>query len=139
MNYIRFDCPGCGQGIEAEEDAQFVQVKCPTCQHEFFPDKTQFIKPAPASPASPPPLMPKEPPKLTPLPPISSPSPNLRTCTDCGGKVSVHAEVCPHCGAPFIKRDPDLTHWTPGRVMLLLIFIAAVLILVFIAIASKPG
>jgi len=50
MNQIQFDCPGCGQTIETPEDAQFEQVKCPTCQHEFFPDKTRLVQPAPAAP-----------------------------------------------------------------------------------------
>ena len=48
MNFIQFNCPGCGQSIEAEEDAQFTQVKCPTCQREFFPDKTRLVRPTPA-------------------------------------------------------------------------------------------
>jgi ankyrin repeat protein/flagellar basal body-associated protein FliL len=69
MNYIRFDCPACGQNIEAEEDAQFVQVKCPTCQHEFFPEKTRLVRPASDTPATPPPLLPKEATKPE-LPPI---------------------------------------------------------------------
>lgn len=45
MNFIRFDCPGCGQSIEAEEDARFVRVQCPTCQHEFIPDNIQRVQP----------------------------------------------------------------------------------------------
>jgi endogenous inhibitor of DNA gyrase (YacG/DUF329 family) len=65
MNQIQFDCPGCGQTIETPEDAYFEQVKCPTCQHEFFPGKTRFVQPASAtpppesaSPAPPPPTVP---------------------------------------------------------------------------------
>ncbi len=50
MNQIQFDCPGCGQTIKTPEDAQFEQAKCPTCQHEFFPDKTRIVRPAPAAP-----------------------------------------------------------------------------------------
>ena len=29
---------------------------------------------------------------------------NLRTCRDCGGDVSVHANACPHCGSSFRAR-----------------------------------
>jgi DNA-directed RNA polymerase subunit RPC12/RpoP len=137
MNFIRFDCPGCGQNMEAEEDAQFAQVKCPTCQHEFFPDKTRLVRPAPTSPAPPPPTEPKEVPKFTLPQPASSPSGNLRFCMDCGGKVSVHAETCPHCGAPMIKKDPDTKHWTTGRMILLIIFIVTVLAtLIFIIVSG---
>jgi uncharacterized protein YbjQ (UPF0145 family) len=56
MNQIQFDCPGCGQTIVAPEEAQFERVKCPTCQHEFFPDKTRLVRPAPAALAAPPPI-----------------------------------------------------------------------------------
>jgi uncharacterized paraquat-inducible protein A len=136
MNQIRFDCPGCGQAIEAPEEAQFEKTKCPTCQHEFFPDKTRLVRPAPTSPAPTPRTEPKEAPKFTPPPPALHPSANLRTCKDCGGKVSVHTEICPHCGAPMIEKDPDSKHWTTGRVILLIIFIAAVLATVIFIIVS---
>ena len=65
MNQIQFDCPGCGQTIKTPEEAQFERVKCPTCQHEFFPDKTRIVRPTPAgpppesaAPAPPPPIVP---------------------------------------------------------------------------------
>jgi DNA-directed RNA polymerase subunit RPC12/RpoP len=38
--------------------------------------------------------------QLPPLPVKTS----LRTCPDCGKDISVRAEACPHCGAPFIKK-----------------------------------
>lgn len=63
MNEIRFECPGCGQTIETAEDAQFQQVKCPTCQHEFFPDKTRLIESAPKMPS-----IKAAPPSLPPIP-----------------------------------------------------------------------
>lgn len=65
MNQIQFDCPGCGQTIVTPEETQFERVKCPTCQHEFFPDKTRIVRPTPvapppesAAPAPPPPTEP---------------------------------------------------------------------------------
>ena len=58
MNQIQFDCPGCGQTIEMAEEAQFERVKCPTCQHEFFPDKTRPVRPMPTAPAAPSPNIP---------------------------------------------------------------------------------
>ena len=27
----------------------------------------------------------------------------LLICPDCGGKVSEHAEFCPHCGCPILN------------------------------------
>jgi uncharacterized paraquat-inducible protein A len=136
MNQIQFDCPGCGQTIVTPEEAQFERVKCPTCQHEFFPDHTRIVQPAPNSPAPPPPTEPKIP-LFTPPPSALLPSANLRICKDCGGKVSVHAEICPRCGAPIAKKDPDSKHWTTGRVILLIIFIAAVLAtLIFIIVSG---
>jgi len=126
MNQIRFDCPGCGQTIEMPEEAQFERTKCPTCQHEFFPDKARIVRLAPTSPAPPPPTEPK-----TPLftPPTSAllPSANLRNCIDCGKTVSVHAESCPHCGSP-IKNESK--HWTTGRLILLTIVVVAIVLTV---------
>ena len=63
----------------------------------------------------------------TPAKPASTLAGNLRFCGDCGGTVSVHAETCPHCGAPMNKKGSDTSHWTTGRVLLLVIFVAAVL------------
>src|SRR5436190_18171964 len=45
----------------------------------------------------------------SPAPPIAPPvvpvgTLNLRRCPDCGKEVSVHAESCPHCGAPVLKQ-----------------------------------
>jgi DNA-directed RNA polymerase subunit RPC12/RpoP len=93
MNQIRFDCPGCGQTIETEEEAQFERVKCPTCQHEFFPDKTRFVQPAPAAP-------PPEPASPAPTPPIQQRVMKLINCPACGLQISPQAASCPGCGHP---------------------------------------
>lgn len=76
MNQIQFDCPGCGQTIKTPEEAQFERVKCPTCEHEFFPDKTRIVRPTPAAPppesaapAPPPPTVPAPEPAFS-LPPF---------------------------------------------------------------------
>jgi hypothetical protein len=46
---IKFDCPGCGQSLEAEDAAQFEKMTCPTCQHEFYPvaRRSKIVTPAP--------------------------------------------------------------------------------------------
>lgn len=33
-------------------------------------------------------------------------TPLVRPCPDCGGKVSVRAAACPHCGAPIASTGP---------------------------------
>jgi len=97
MNQIRFDCPGCGQTIEKAEEAQFERVKCPTCQHEFFPDKTRLIRRAPAAP-------PPESASPAPTPPIQQRAMKLINCPACEKPISPKAESCPFCGHP-VKRD----------------------------------
>jgi len=92
MNQIRFDCPGCGQTIEMAEEAQFERVKCPTCQHEFFPDKTRLVRPAPDAP-------PSEPASPAP-PPIQQQAMKLINCPACGLQISPQAASCPGCGHP---------------------------------------
>jgi endogenous inhibitor of DNA gyrase (YacG/DUF329 family) len=91
MNQIRFDCPGCGQTIEMAEEAQFERVKCPTCQHEFFPDKTRLVRPARAAP---PPESASPPPPL----PIQQRAMKLINCPACGLQISPQAASCPGCG-----------------------------------------
>ncbi len=93
MNQIRFDCPGCGQTIEAPEEAQFERVRCPTCQHEFFPDKTRFVSPAPAAP-------PPQPASPAPTLPIQQQALKLVNCLACGLQISPQATSCPGCGHP---------------------------------------
>ncbi len=93
MNQIRFDCPGCGQTIEASEEAQFERVRCPTCQHEFFPDKTRFVSPAPAAP-------PTQPASPAPTLPIQQQALKLINCPACGLQISPQAKSCPGCGHP---------------------------------------
>jgi uncharacterized paraquat-inducible protein A len=127
MNQIQFDCPGCGQTIKTPEEAQFERVKCPTCQHEFFPDHTRIVQPAPAVLAAPPPKPPSVPATAKTPTPVTPPSGNLRNCKDCGKTVSVHAESCPHCGSPM---KYESKHWTTGRKILLTIVVVAIVLTV---------
>lgn len=90
-------CQSCGECIEFDA-AEFQEsssdpfhifgqkVACPHCGKEtiLYLDKEETPKPLPNMPS----------------PPLG----NLRTCRDCGGQVSVHADNCPHCGASFKKR-----------------------------------
>jgi uncharacterized paraquat-inducible protein A len=93
MNQIRFDCPGCGQTMEMAEEAQFERVKCPTCQHEFSPDKTRPVLSAPAAP-------PPESASPAPTPPIQQRAIKLINCPACGLQISPQAASCPSCGHP---------------------------------------
>ena len=43
---IKFNCPACGQKIEATDEVQNQRLKCPSCDNEFVPTA--------------PPLMPKK-------------------------------------------------------------------------------
>lgn len=40
---IKFECPGCGQPMEGESEAEFQQCKCPTCGNEFFPKSIKIL------------------------------------------------------------------------------------------------
>lgn len=33
---------------------------------------------------------------------------NVRTCSDCGGKVSASISACPHCGRPMPKENDSV-------------------------------
>jgi hypothetical protein len=41
-------------------------------------------------------------------------------CCQCGGKLSIHAEMCPRCGAPFLyARGPSGLFWAVLVVVLI--------------------
>jgi hypothetical protein len=44
----------------------------------------------------------------------------MTTCRQCGGQLSIHAELCPHCGAPFLyARGPSGLFWAVLVVVLI--------------------
>lgn len=122
-------CNNCPGHIEFDEKDAGQTVICPHCGIEtllFIPKNVlETNTPSPVTASA------------TPPSPAAQHSSNLGTCGDCGGKISIQAGICPHCGAPNIKRDVKQTHWTTGRVILLSVFIVAVLAtLLFIILAG---
>jgi uncharacterized paraquat-inducible protein A len=118
MNTIRFECPGCGQTIEAPEEAQFEQAKCPTCQNEFFPDKTRIVQPKPPNDNSS-------------MPPIKTQTKTPTSkfeCPYCHQLISPKAESCPSCGHPI---RPDSNR---DAIIVKIILIALAIFLVVLAI-----
>lgn len=77
-----FDCPKCKKPIDADNELAGTSAPCPHCRKKIII------------------------PKLIPTAPSSLPSSPLSRCPDCGGKVSIHAPVCPHCGRPFESQAP---------------------------------
>lgn len=91
-------CNHCSAYLEFESSEAGKRVDCPHCGME-----TLLYVPQ-ASPPQPPQATPSLP---TPIPkpsPVQAENLSLRRCADCGKEVSVHAELCPHCGAPFVQR-----------------------------------
>lgn len=121
-------CQWCGEHIEFDA-AEFQEsgsdpshifgqkVACPHCGKEtiLYLDKKETAKPTSKMP--------------------SSPLGHLRTCRDCGGQVSIHADACPHCGASFKKRHGVFFYVFWGVVSLFAtIFILWILLVVFLGI-----
>jgi hypothetical protein len=132
MNQIQFNCPGCGQTIETTEEAQFERVKCPTCQHEFFPDKTRFVQSAPAAP-------PPEPASPAPTPLIQQRAMKLINCPACGLQISPQAASCPGCGhpvAPSPMSTPPDTRRRGAAISSLVLGILSLTCFVFLTVAT---
>ena len=113
--YVTCPCRHCGSNIEfdanqldacggADGTPAERSVTCPHCGREtllFIPPEPE---PAPARESAHGPTRNTE--TRTGASELRPPllNPNLRKCKDCGKDVSINAEVCPHCGAPFISR-----------------------------------
>jgi uncharacterized OB-fold protein len=35
----------------------------------------------------------------------------MTKCRQCGGQLSIYAEMCPHCGAPAMYARGSVLHW----------------------------
>jgi hypothetical protein len=48
----------------------------------------------------------------------------MTNCRQCGGQISIHAEMCPHCGAPFLYARGSVLFWVVlGAVLSVFAFI----------------
>ncbi len=96
MSDYKFDCPRCGQSLEAPEDMLGETIDCPSCNQSI-------TIPAPQEPASPPPPIPKQ----------------TKQCPFCAEEILVSAVKCKHCGE-FLdgrrKAAPAPPPPTPQRV-----------------------
>jgi uncharacterized paraquat-inducible protein A len=61
----------------------------------------------------------------------------LIQCPECNNTVSLKASVCPKCGFPITNNNSDSKHWTVGRLLILGILLAAILI--FLIVETKLG
>lgn len=123
-------CEHCGVNIEfaTEEFLSGSSVKCPECGKETTLYVSPQAKPTPKSESS----AESQPP---PKPPTQVSSKNLRVCKDCGKSISVHAELCPHCGASFKKRHGVFFYVFWGVVSLFAtVFILWIVLAVFLGI-----
>ena len=116
-----FKCPRCQSSLEAIEKDIGKWIRCPHCDHVISIRKSNAY----SSTENRVMFEKTQVPKARPLPAGDSMSgnhqnQNLTSCPDCGGMVSIHAGVCPHCGAPLLKSatlplpSPSLTPSNSG-------------------------
>ena len=85
---VTCSCNNCDGHLQFERQHAGQRINCPHCGMETLLYVPQSKPPPPPLPQAPQPQT----------------NPNLRTCRDCGNSVSIHAEVCPKCGATFARR-----------------------------------
>jgi hypothetical protein len=83
MSAVKFHCPGCGQHIEAPEEAAGCVVPCPTCQQQLRVPTASTVEAAPA--------------------PLPQAAPVAGLCAICQSPVSVEEPkiACPACRAEY--------------------------------------
>jgi membrane protein YdbS with pleckstrin-like domain/DNA-directed RNA polymerase subunit RPC12/RpoP len=72
MPDYKFNCPHCGQSLEAPEDMGGQSIDCPSCSKPL-------VIPAPAAPPATPPI-------------------TTKACLFCGEEILIQARKCKHCG-----------------------------------------
>jgi len=89
MADIEFECPECGQVLEAPEEMAGESLACPSCE-------------APITIPSPPASEPEEAPTFPNLPDFQGNEPYTETaenvCPDCGATLQDGAVLCVQCG-----------------------------------------
>ena len=102
---IRFQCPtpGCGKQLQAREDMEGKNAKCPGCGKAVM---VPF-----ALPDSPPP----EPNRPAPLPEALTPADDSKSCPGCQATLATRAVICIECGYDFRtgKRIEKVTTSSP--------------------------
>lgn len=99
MAEIAFDCPHCGQNLEADDNAAGVELACPTCAvHLRVPDRT------PPKPSANLRVRPEV------AAPVASSTVVALMCQNCGGQLDYSADddvaTCPFCGSAHVVRQP---------------------------------
>ena len=85
MPDIHFECPKCGQSIDAPEELAAQLVDCPACKETIeVPVRNRRVMPPGFSPPTPAPV-----------------SASLTKCPSCRADVSAEAAACPKCGHQF--------------------------------------
>jgi len=98
MPDFKFDCPHCGQSLEAPEELLGDQINCPTCNGAI-----QLPRLQPTPPAAPPTSAKKQ----MATPPPKTPG-DTRPCPHCGEAILRTAQKCRCCGE-FLKGERDIT------------------------------
>ena len=84
---INFDCPHCGQNIDADENMRGMSFPCPACVREF--DIPDAPSPVPSAPRA-----------------SDSGHTTLRMrCHSCGGLCDTETVICVNCGYNFNTRE----------------------------------
>lgn len=87
---INFDCPHCGQNIDADEIMRGISFPCPACDREFS---------VPGEPEAEPAL------------PVAATRPDTgqttlrKRCHSCGGLCDTETVICVNCGYNFTTRE----------------------------------
>jgi DNA-directed RNA polymerase subunit RPC12/RpoP len=88
MPDIHFDCPKCGQTIDAPQEMAAELIDCPSCK-EVIEVPVRRGRVQPVAPVF--------------VPPAPAPSrPKLTKCPSCDSDVSTEAAACPKCGHQFV-------------------------------------
>jgi len=96
MPDFTFDCPHCGQSLEAPEELLGEQMDCPACNGAVQLPRPQPITPPPPAPAKK---------QLNTLP--AKTSGDTRPCPYCGEAILRTAQKCRYCGE-FLKGEREV-------------------------------
>lgn len=99
MSDIKFNCPHCGQSLEAPEEMQGQRIECPSCDGSIqLPEQQKQVQSGSGTKKK---VIIKS--KIS----TSQLSSNMVFCRGCGEKIHKTAQMCPHCGAPTINKQPS--------------------------------
>ena len=85
---INFDCPHCGQNIDADDNMRGLNFPCPACDREFdIPGEPSAPQPAAGRNAD------------------SGQTTLRKRCHSCGGLCDTETVICVNCGYNFTTRE----------------------------------